>query len=260
MLNRKPLIGVKGVALSLWMIAGMTGIGASTARAVTVGLPANSTLSSLIALNGSGGVQIGNFIFSDFSFAPSSGNPTGNPAPTASQVTVTLAPGPNVGLTFNSAWQSVPLGFQDGNIRYAVQVTAGNVIDQVNLAFNGAAPLPSAGTVATVTESVATLLTTGSNVAVGPGTTIGQLATSNSVATGPTTTNNASLTLPTPQTGIYISKDILVTSGVTPPGIATISLVDNTYHSTAGGPIPEPASIGLLGAFGVGLLARRRRA
>jgi hypothetical protein len=258
MLSRKPLIGVKEVALSLCMIAGLSGLGASTTHAAPVPLPANATLSTLIGLNASGGVQIGNFIFSDFSFAGTSGNPTGNPAPTASQITVTAAPGPNVGLTFNSFWQSVPNGLQDGNIRYAVQVTAGNVIDQVNLAFNGAAPLPSAGTLASVTESVSTLLTTGNNVPVGPGTTIGQLATSNSVATGPTTTNNASLTLPVPQTGIFVSKDVAVVSGAN--GIATISFVDNTYHSTAGGPIPEPATIGLLGMMGMGLLARRRRA
>jgi PEP-CTERM motif-containing protein len=257
MLSRKPFIGVRRVALSLCMIAGISGVGMATAHAAAVPLPANATLSTLIGLNGSGGVQIGNFIFSDFSFTPTSGSPN-NPAPNSSQIVVTSAPGPNVGLTFNSFWQSVPGENQDGIIRYAVQVTTGNVIDQVNLAFNGAAPLPSSGTQATVTESVSTLLTTGNNDPVGPGSIIGQLSTVNTVATGATTTNNAVLTLSTPQTGIYVSKDIAVTSG--PNGIATISFVDNTYHSTAGGPIPEPASIGLLGAVGIGLLARRRRA
>jgi len=256
MLSRKPLFGVRVVGLSLCLIAGIAGW-ASTTHAAPVPLPANATLSTLIGLNATGGVQIGNFVFSDFSFAPSSGN-AGNPAPTAGQVTVSAAPGPNVGLTFNSFWQSSPGASQDGVIRYAVQVTVGNVIDQVNLAFNGAAPLPSAGTQASVTESVSTLITGAGGVAVGPGNIIGQLTTTNSIATGNTTTNNATLTLSSPQQGIFVSKDVQVVSG--PNGIATISFVDNTYHSTQGGPIiPEPASIGMLGAMGVGLLARRRR-
>jgi len=84
------------------------------------------------------------------------------------------------------------------------------------------------------------------------------LTVNNSVSTGSTTTNNSSLTLASPQQGIFVSKDIQVVSGVN--GIATISWVDNTYHSTAGGPIiPEPASMGVLSVMGLGLLARRRR-
>jgi MYXO-CTERM domain-containing protein len=201
----------------------------------------------LIGLNSTGGVQIGNFIFSDFGFAFASGSPT-NPAPTASQIGVTQTPGSNVGLTFNSFWQSIPVaGDQDGNIRYSVTATGNNAIDQVNLAFNGAAPVPGPGTQAFVTETVSTL------VSGGPGSTIGQLTTVNSIATGSTTTNNASLTLSPTRNAIFVSKDVQVNSGAS--GIATISWVDNTYHST---PVPEPASLGL-GLMGVGLLARRRR-
>ena len=257
MQSRKPLIGVRGVR-SLFIVAAIICGGVSAANAAAVPLPANATLQDLINLNASGGVQIGNFTFSDFSFTPTTGNPT-NPAPTAAQISVSTAPGPNVGLTFNSFWESIPTGNQDGIIRYAVQVSIGNVIDQVNLGFNGAAPVPSAGTNASVTESVSTLLTTGNNVPVGPGTVIGQLTVSNSTSTGSTTTNNSTLTLSSPQQGIYVSKDVQVVSGAN--GIATISWVDNTYHSTAGGPIiPEPASLGVLGVMGTGLLARRRRA
>jgi len=254
MQSRKPLVGVRGV-LPLCIVA-IIGWGASASSAAAVPLPANATLQDLINLNASGGVQIGNFIFSDFSYSASS-SPS-NPAPTATNISVSTAPGPNVGLTFSSFWESVFGGNQDGIIRYAVQVAQGNVIDQVNLGFNGAAPVPSTGTNASVTETVATLLTTGNNVPTGPGTAIGQLTVNNSVSTGSTTTNNSSLTLASPQQGIFVSKDIQVVSGVN--GIATISWVDNTYHSTAGGPIiPEPASMGVLSVMGLGLLARRRR-
>ena len=255
MLSRKPLVGVRG-ALSLCIVA-IIGWGVSSVRAAAVPLPANATLQDLINLNASGGIVMGNFTFSDFSFTPTSGSPT-NPAPTASQISVSAAPGPNTGLTFNSFWESVPGGNQDGIIRYAVQVSQGNVIDQVNLGFNGAAPVPGPGTNASVTETVSTLLTAG-NVPTGPGTAIGQLTVTNNTSTGSTTTNNSSLTLaPSPQQGIFVSKDVQVVSGAN--GIATISWVDNTYHSTAGGPIiPEPASIGLFSVMGLGLLARRRR-
>jgi hypothetical protein len=256
MQSRKPLFGARGIS-SLCIVAAIICWGASGASAAAVPLPANATLQDLINLNASGGVQVGNFTFSDFSFTPTTGSPT-NPAPAASQISVSTAPGPNVGLTFNSFWESIPGGNQDGIIRYAVQVAQGTVIDQVNLGFNGAAPVPSVGTNASVTETVSTLLTTGNNTPVGPGNAIGQLTVSNSVATGSTTTNNSTLTLAAPQQGIFVSKDVQVVSG--PNGISTISWVDNTYHSTQGGPIiPEPASIGLLGVMGVGLLARRRR-
>ena len=247
MQSRRPLFGVRGIA-SLCIVAAIVGWGVSSAKAAPVPLPANATLQDLINLNGSGGIQIGNFIFSNFSFTPTSGSLT-NPAPTASQITVSTAPGSDVGLTFNSFWQSVPGGNQDGIIRYAVQVTQGNLIDKVNLGFNGSAPVPSTGTLASVNETVSTLS------GGGPVTAIGQLSVSNSIATGSTTTNNATFTLTNPLAGIFVSKDVQVVSG--PNGISTISWVDNTYHAAA---VPEPMSLGLIGMMGTCLLARRRRA
>jgi len=245
MQSRKPHFGVRGIS-SLCIVAAIVGWGVSSAKAAPVPLPANATLQDLINLNGSGGIQIGNFIFSNFSFTPTTGSPT-NPAPTASQVTVSTAPGADTGLTFNSFWQSVPGGSQDGIIRYAVQVTQGT-INQVNLAFNGAAPVPSPGTLASVSETVSTLSGNG------PGAILGQLSVSNSIATGATSTNNSTLPI-APLTGIFVSKDVQVVSG--PNGIATISWVDNTYHAIA---VPEPMSLGLIGMIGTCLLARRRRA
>jgi len=59
--------------------------------------------------------------------------------------------GANSGLTFNTLWESIPGGNQDAIIRYAVQAISGT-INEVGLAFNGAAPFPSTGTFATVTK------------------------------------------------------------------------------------------------------------
>lgn len=248
-----PLRGVREVALSLCMMAGLASWGAPTANAAPVPLPANATLSTLIGLSATGGVQIGNLVFSDFSYS-SSPTTGANIAPNSSQVTVSTAPGPNTGLTFSSFWQSAGQNNQDSIIRYSVTAVSG-VIDQVNLAFNGAAPLPDPPgppaplTRASVVETVSTL------VGGGAGTTLGQTSVANSTAGGATTTNNSSFTVSPARSSIYVSKDVQVNSSST--GVSTISWVDNTYHTS---PVPEPGSLGLLGVVGAGLLARRRRA
>jgi len=251
MLCRKSLNRVKAVVLAL-TIAGFAGLGVSSASAAPVPLPAGATLTTLIGLNASGGIQIGNLVYSDFSYVPTTFDPS-NPTPSASQVSVTTASGAfgaNSGLTFNTLWESIPGGNQDAIIRYAVQAISGT-INEVGLAFNGAAPFPSTGTFATVTETISALIT--STNPFSPGAALGTLTAANSSSSG-TGTNSGPLILNPGQTGVYVSKDIGVVSG--PNGIATISFVDNTYQFVG---VPEPASFSMLGMVGAGLLARRRR-
>lgn len=253
MLFRKSFTQVKAAVLAL-AVAGVAGLGVGSASAAPVPLPANATLATLIGLNVSGGVQIGNYIYSDFNYQPTGTSPT-NPTPGASAVAVSTQSGPfgvNSGLTFSAGWESIPGGNQDAVISYAVQAVTG-VISEIALAFNGVTPLASTGTFASVTETVSTLITGPGNAAVGPGTTIGNLSVFNNAASG-VGTSSGPLFLTPGQTGIFVRKDIILTSG--PNGISTVSFVDNTYLIS---PVPEPASLAVLGFTGFGMLVRRRR-
>jgi hypothetical protein len=253
MLFRKSFTRVKAAAIAL-VVAGISGLGVGSASASPAPLPANATLSTLIGLNGSGGVQVGNFIYSDFNYAPT-GTSLSNPTPGAGSVSVSTQSGSfgaNSGLTFSAGWESTPGANQDAVISYAVQAVSGT-INEVALAFNGVALVPSAGTFASVTETISTLVIDSNNHIVGPGATLGNLSIINTAPSG-IGTYHGPLILNPGQTGIFVQKDVQLTSG--PNGIASISFVDNTYQFA---PIPEPASISAIGMAAAGLLVRRRR-
>jgi hypothetical protein len=255
MLFRMSFTRVKAAVLAL-AVAGVVGLGVGSASAAPVPLPANATLSTLIGLNASGGVLIGNFVYSDFSYSPSGTSPS-NPTPGAGSVSVSTQSGSfgtNSGLTFSAGWESTPGANQDAVISYAIQAVSGT-INEVALAFNGVALVPSAGTFASVTETISTLITS-NNVAVGPGVTLGNLSIINTASSGIGTYSGPLMVNPG-QTGLFVRKDVQLTSGTN--GIASISFVDNTYLFASVGPIPEPASISTLSIAAVGLLARRRR-
>ena len=251
----KPLGGARGVAATLSLLAGIVVLGAPAADAAPQnGLNSNETLQQLIGLNSTGGVRIGNLVFSDFSYA---GNTSGNPAPTASLIQVVTSPYPGTGLEFVAGWQGYTGGDQESLISYAVQTVSGFELTNVQLDFNGAALMPSPGTKASVIETVSTLNVDSGGNPIGAGSTLEQITVFNTTSggtVGPQTVLESSAPVAPPQTGLFIQKDIQLNGGTN--GVSSISFVSNAYQVA----VPEPMSGCLLGVMATGFLARRRRA
>jgi hypothetical protein len=218
------------------------------------GLNSGETLQGLINLNPTGGVRIGNLVFSDFSYT---GNGGSNPAPDTAHIQVVTSPYAGTGLEFVASWQGFTGGDQESLISYAVQAVAGFDLSQVQLDFNGAALITSAGTKASVIETVSTLNVDGGGNPIGAGSPIQQLTVFNTQSggnVGPQTVLEASSSVSPPRTGIFIQKDIQLNGGTN--GDASISFVSNSYQV---GVVPEPMSGCLLGIVVSGVLTRRRR-
>jgi hypothetical protein len=257
MLIRTPLGGAWRIAVSLSVFAVIVVLGGTADAAPQNGLNPGQTLQDLINLNATGGVRIGNLIFSDFSY---SGNPSPNAAPGAGSIDVTTSPYSGTGLEFVAGWQGFTGGDQESLISYAIQAAPGFILTGVQLDFNGAALVVSPGTKASVIETVNTLAVNGSGNPTGAGTPIEQLTvvnTQSSGSVGPQTILEDVSSLPSVQAGLFVQKDIQLNGGTN--GVSSISFVANTYQ-VAVGSVPEPTSTCLLGVVATGLLARRRRA
>jgi hypothetical protein len=194
------------------------------------------TLAQFEAL-GNTGCQIGDKIFSDFSYSDSASG--GAMAVTAGDVTVsTVGPGenfvgPDYGVAFQGAWTAVNGGTSDGDISFVVTVVNGAGMEITDSGLAQSSGITASG-VAKVTEKGC------SGVGCTPGTW-GVLTLENG-----STDSAASDTVFSPTGSVTVSKDINV---VAPGGsFATITLVSDTFSQTA---VPEPRVLSLLLALGL---------
>lgn len=200
---------------------------------------ATTTLQDLINA-GSTGLTIGDKTFYNFSYQ-------GSPA-TAAQIGVTQSDTSNIGLRFSFNWSSRDGINEDSVIRYCVHVNdPRSLINGVGLSFNGTANPAGVLTNASVTETITDLA--GNEL---PG---GSISVIDSGAGNSGNRDSASYTVDPALRDLCVTKDISVHSAPAnlQGGAATISFVDNTFSQ-----VPEPASLGLVGAGALLLMKRRR--
>jgi hypothetical protein len=233
---------MKRFLMDPWLALLALALVGSVMQAQAAPIFSNGTLQDLINL-GSTGAQVGDKVFSNFTYTPS-----GN-MPLASAVNVTSILSPNIGLMFQGGFGDSPGGGpSDALITYTVTVTdPTRRITDAHMDGNPAvvgATTTNPGTVS-VTETFLPDSTKMLNIFDNE--------------PGSSTKLSDDTTFTTPLSVLHVQKDIRADAGAAGTGVtATLSFVDQTFSQTA---VPEPATIALVlaGVPVAGILALRRR-
>jgi hypothetical protein len=182
--------------------------------------------------------QIGNLLFSNFSYTASGSNPI-----PSSQITVDTVTNDGIGLSFHAPWDAgTKNSSSDGTIDFRVTVLGGgNILEDIGLAQTSGVSGTGYASVAENACGPAPCTATGGPLYV--------FTFQNSGSRQATDDMTFKKTYPS----LNVEKDISVTAGS--KGNATISVVQDTFSQ-----IPEPMTMGLIGG-GLALLgvARLRR-
>lgn len=196
--------------------------------------PSGDTLAQLEAI---GSCQVGDKIFSDFTYTDSATG--GAIAVTNTGITVdTVGPGEavsgaNYGLEFNGSWTADNGQTSDGDIGFEVTVVNG-----AGMEITDAGLAQTSGIFGTGVASVSELGCSSAGCTPGTWAVL-------TLEDG-TTIQGASDTMLSPTGTVTVSKDINV---IAPAGaFASISLVTDTFSQTA---VPEPRALSLLLALGL---------
>jgi hypothetical protein len=191
--------------------------------------------------------EVGNLLFSNFSYTAAGTNPI-----SANQITVDIVNGSTIGLSFHAPWSAGSNATSDGTIDFEVSVVGGgSLIEDFGLAqTSGVGPT---GTASVIERGCGPAYTADCESATG-----GPIHVI-TFETGTADQAEADTSFTPSYSSVLVEKDIAVTGNC---DFAGISVVEDTFSQLS--QCPEPMSLGFIGGglalLGVVRLRRRAQA